>query len=226
MLFLFFRWAMARRQDEDEEDEAPLSPEMPVMAQRPMSNAESSKYGSSIPGPLFASNLPGSGVFDENFSIVQVIAPYESQMVDELSLNVNDQIQVLESYDDGWAYGKKMATGEVGTFPLVCTAPLGGGGDGGASRESYAQSSQLQSTSSYRQSSQLQSTSSYRQSSQLQSTSSYRQSSQFSVSNYASQVPASNNLSQFTGNSAIPSQRSSYMPEQDGLDSADAAFSS
>ena len=214
MLFLFFRWAMARRQDDDEEDEAPLSPGMPVMAQRPMSNAESSKYGSSIPGPMFASNLPNSGVFDENFSIIQVIAPYQSQMVDELTLNVNDQIQVLESYDDGWAYGKKMATGEVGTFPLVCTAPLGGGGDGGASRESYAQSSQLQSTSSYRQSS------------QLQSTSSYRQSSQFSVSNYASQVPASNNLSQFTGNSAIPSQRSSYMPDQDGLDSADAAFSS
>ena len=125
MLFLFFRWAMARRQDDDEEDEAPLSPGMPVMAQRPMSNAESSKYGSSIPGPMFASNLPNSGVFDENFSIIQVIAPYQSQMVDELTAkgfpvynpNVgNDQLalSVCAGSDAVWKFA------DVKEFASLC----------------------------------------------------------------------------------------------------------
>lgn len=53
--------------------------------------------------------------------IMRVTSRYEPKMVDELQLNPNDQIVMIESYDDGWAFGRNIETGVEGTFPLVCT---------------------------------------------------------------------------------------------------------
>lgn len=52
---------------------------------------------------------------------MKVIAAYDSRMVDELSLRPGDRIRMMESYDDGWAYGQKIGSDEIGSFPLVTT---------------------------------------------------------------------------------------------------------
>ncbi|KAJ3324081.1 polar growth protein [Boothiomyces sp. JEL0866] len=53
--------------------------------------------------------------------VMRVTSRYEPKMVDELQLNPNDKIVMIESYDDGWAFGRNIETGVEGTFPLVCT---------------------------------------------------------------------------------------------------------
>ena len=49
-----------------------------------------------------------------------VIDTYESFLDDELKLNLDDVILVSEMFDDGWAVGKNLNTGEIGAFPLNC----------------------------------------------------------------------------------------------------------
>jgi hypothetical protein len=55
-----------------------------------------------------------------------VISNYEAKMADELNLVVGDKLQMYETYDDGWGFGKHLGNNREGTFPLVCTvlAPL------------------------------------------------------------------------------------------------------
>ena len=44
--------------------------------------------------------------------------PFNPNMDDELRLNSGDAVEIIEVYDDGWSYGKNMATNEVGVFPI------------------------------------------------------------------------------------------------------------
>ncbi|ORX86976.1 hypothetical protein BCR32DRAFT_289644 [Anaeromyces robustus] len=44
--------------------------------------------------------------------------PFNPTMDDELRLNQGDAVEIIEVYDDGWSYGKNMATNELGVFPI------------------------------------------------------------------------------------------------------------
>jgi hypothetical protein len=44
-------------------------------------------------------------------------------------LDVGDEVEVHEKFDDGWALGYNVTTQKQGTFPLACLAPFGGGSE-------------------------------------------------------------------------------------------------
>ncbi|KAJ3109429.1 hypothetical protein HDU97_006674 [Phlyctochytrium planicorne] len=46
--------------------------------------------------------------------------PYTPQLSDEVELKLDDVVEVLAEYDDGWGKGQNMRTKAVGTFPLAC----------------------------------------------------------------------------------------------------------
>jgi hypothetical protein len=52
---------------------------------------------------------------------LSVISDYNGNMADELTLFVGDKLQMYETFDDGWAYGRHLGTNREGSFPLVCT---------------------------------------------------------------------------------------------------------
>ncbi|ORX98200.1 hypothetical protein K493DRAFT_300050 [Basidiobolus meristosporus CBS 931.73] len=51
-----------------------------------------------------------------------VIHPFFARREDEIFLNRNDWVDVRVVFDDNWAIGKNLTTGNAGAFPLVCTA--------------------------------------------------------------------------------------------------------
>ncbi|KAJ3123004.1 hypothetical protein HK098_002300 [Nowakowskiella sp. JEL0407] len=51
---------------------------------------------------------------------VKVIAKYDANLEDELILSVGDIILVDETFDDGWATGTNLTTGQEGCFPMAC----------------------------------------------------------------------------------------------------------
>jgi hypothetical protein len=53
--------------------------------------------------------------------------PYDPQMDDEMVCNIGDVVEIVEDYDDGWAYGDNLTTLEKGAFPkTICTLVSGG----------------------------------------------------------------------------------------------------
>ncbi len=48
------------------------------------------------------------------------VSSYTAQLSDEISLTVQDTIEVKEVYDDGWALGINLSTHQTGIFPLIC----------------------------------------------------------------------------------------------------------
>jgi len=54
---------------------------------------------------------------DEN---IPVIAGYDAQKLDELTLTLGDIITVNSVYSDGWGFGINNSTNEKGYFPIVC----------------------------------------------------------------------------------------------------------
>ncbi|OUM67211.1 hypothetical protein PIROE2DRAFT_5365 [Piromyces sp. E2] len=46
------------------------------------------------------------------------IYSYQPVVNDELFITINDRIHLLQTYSDGWAYGKNVTTGRLGVFPL------------------------------------------------------------------------------------------------------------
>jgi hypothetical protein len=43
---------------------------------------------------------------------------YQPVVNDELDISMRDRIHLLQTYSDGWAYGKNVTTGKLGVFPL------------------------------------------------------------------------------------------------------------
>jgi hypothetical protein len=39
-----------------------------------------------------------------------------------MTLNLGDNIRIINKFDDGWAYGVNETTKEEGNFPLACVA--------------------------------------------------------------------------------------------------------
>lgn len=50
----------------------------------------------------------------------KTVHQYEPTQQDEIALNPGDFVEIALSYQDGWATGKNLTTGRIGTFPLAC----------------------------------------------------------------------------------------------------------
>ncbi|KAL7314647.1 hypothetical protein PS15m_006193 [Mucor circinelloides] len=76
-----------------------------------------------IPTPLIttAKNSNNNTPLNEEFFVV--IHAYPPQMPDELELNAGDIVCLALYFDDGWALGYNVTTGQKGAFPLVCISP-------------------------------------------------------------------------------------------------------
>jgi len=67
------------------------------------------------------SMLPGIKPTAVNVAGSFVVAyKYDPQLDDELALNVGDQIQIIEEYEDGWMKAFNMSTNQEGMAPRVC----------------------------------------------------------------------------------------------------------
>ncbi|PVZ97590.1 hypothetical protein BB558_004580 [Smittium angustum] len=49
-----------------------------------------------------------------------VIHPFFAKREDEITLKVDDSVQIQIAFDDGWVVGKNLTTGEEGSFPMMC----------------------------------------------------------------------------------------------------------
>lgn len=74
-----------------------------------------------IPAALRPSTESNHTPLSEEFFVV--IHPYPPQMPDELELNAGDIVCLALYFDDGWALGYNVTTGQKGAFPLVCISP-------------------------------------------------------------------------------------------------------
>jgi hypothetical protein len=57
----------------------------------------------------------------ENYPVdLDYLAEYSYKPVvnDELDISINDRIHLLQTYSDGWGFGKNVTTGKLGVFPL------------------------------------------------------------------------------------------------------------
>ncbi|KAL9558551.1 hypothetical protein MBANPS3_000841 [Mucor bainieri] len=75
-----------------------------------------------IPAPLRPS-LESNNNTPLNEEFFVVIHAYPPQMPDELELNAGDIVCLALYFDDGWALGYNVTTGQKGAFPLVCISP-------------------------------------------------------------------------------------------------------
>jgi len=50
----------------------------------------------------------------------KAIYPFNKSMEDELELEANDLVDITKEFDDGWATGVNLRSGEKGFFPLNC----------------------------------------------------------------------------------------------------------
>ncbi|KAJ3206451.1 hypothetical protein HDU67_008164 [Dinochytrium kinnereticum] len=50
----------------------------------------------------------------------KVVQEYLPTLEDEMVLNMNDQIVLNHSYEDGWGRGTNLTTGTQGVFPVMC----------------------------------------------------------------------------------------------------------
>ncbi|KAI8811627.1 hypothetical protein BJ742DRAFT_655359, partial [Cladochytrium replicatum] len=46
------------------------------------------------------------------------------EMGDEIELLKGDEVEILEQYEDGWAFGLNLETNQSGAFPLSCLEPV------------------------------------------------------------------------------------------------------
>jgi len=67
------------------------------------------------------SMMPNVQPTNTNFNGVYVVAyKYEPQLDDELELQVGDQVQIIEEYEDGWMKATNLSTNREGMAPRVC----------------------------------------------------------------------------------------------------------
>ncbi|KAL6617119.1 hypothetical protein LY90DRAFT_506403 [Neocallimastix californiae] len=67
------------------------------------------------------SMMPNSQPTTTNVTGMYVVAyKYDPQLDDELELQVNDQVQIIEEYEDGWMKATNLTTGKQGMAPRVC----------------------------------------------------------------------------------------------------------
>ncbi|KAI8897282.1 hypothetical protein BC833DRAFT_594438 [Globomyces pollinis-pini] len=104
-------------------------------------NGDAMSQNSYVPKPApvetFGNEAPMvGGVVEEE---MDVVFEYVASLFDELTLNVGDRVLVKEQFDDGWGIGLNKSTGQTGTFPLACIAPVGSVPPGGYRNSEYSE---------------------------------------------------------------------------------------
>ncbi|KAJ3099362.1 hypothetical protein HDU97_003235 [Phlyctochytrium planicorne] len=51
---------------------------------------------------------------------MKVVKRYKAMLEDEVSLEIDDVVEVEDTFEDGWGSGTNVSTGEFGAFPLSC----------------------------------------------------------------------------------------------------------
>jgi SH3 domain. len=67
----------------------------------------------------FVNPIPSDN-YNPNASIFNCTYPYDPKLDDELELKINDQIQIIEEYEDGWMKAINLTTKKEGMAPIVC----------------------------------------------------------------------------------------------------------
>jgi len=70
----------------------------------------------------FINPLPSDN-YNPNASIYTCTYQYDPKLDDELELKLNDQIQIIEEYEDGWMKAINLTTKKEGMAPIVCVKP-------------------------------------------------------------------------------------------------------
>jgi len=66
------------------------------------------------------SQIPVNNAGTDNAKIYTCNYPYDPKLDDELELQLNDQVQILEEFEDGWMKALNLTTGKEGMAPMVC----------------------------------------------------------------------------------------------------------
>jgi hypothetical protein len=53
----------------------------------------------------------------QSYKVVRMFIPSEE---DEIKLNIGDDVEITDIFEDGWCEGKNISTGEGGVFPRTC----------------------------------------------------------------------------------------------------------
>jgi len=69
-----------------------------------------------------------------NSTPYRAVHTYEPQLNDELLLEINDIVEVVYIYDDGWVWGINTRTNESGACPMLCLEKVDGENEGDYSK--------------------------------------------------------------------------------------------
>ncbi|KAI8905863.1 hypothetical protein EDD86DRAFT_210989 [Gorgonomyces haynaldii] len=53
----------------------------------------------------------------------QAVMAHVPKLKDEIKININDQLSIIHTFHDGWAFGLNITTGKRGVFPMMCYQP-------------------------------------------------------------------------------------------------------
>jgi len=59
----------------------------------------------------------------QNSQVYTCSYPYEPKLDDEFELRINDEIQIIEEFEDGWMKAYNRTTMKEGMAPIVCIKP-------------------------------------------------------------------------------------------------------
>jgi len=97
---------------------SPISPDTPLS-----SNDTTTKRKSVINNENLANVSMNEKVYNTkelNPKYCKAIYPFSKSMEDELELEANDLVDITKKFDDGWATGINLRSGQEGFFPLNC----------------------------------------------------------------------------------------------------------
>ncbi|KAI8622320.1 hypothetical protein BC830DRAFT_1089452 [Chytriomyces sp. MP71] len=80
-----------------------------------------SVYGRSCHPP---SPVPGSGKTEAEGGLHLVLYSYDAMQKDELDLAAGESVLVVQEFDDGWALGENLVTGQRGAVPMACLTSI------------------------------------------------------------------------------------------------------
>ncbi|KAJ3214573.1 hypothetical protein HK099_006821 [Clydaea vesicula] len=92
-----------------------------LVVRRKKSSSAGSGYQSPTKVGMTSSKKPKT-ILNERFPVVH---EYHQSLPDEVELRKGDIVELISSYDDGWAKGRNITTGLEGTFPLACLKKKG-----------------------------------------------------------------------------------------------------
>ena len=88
-----------------------------------VNNHDSVAYDTRRESMQQSNNEPSNDNAQPTGEIYNCTYPYEPKLDDELELKVNDEIQIIEEFEDGWMKAVNLTTQKEGMAPIVCVKP-------------------------------------------------------------------------------------------------------